>query len=76
MVKGAVSAESSGCSGHCSQEHLQLERLEAVPGVACHMCGCTQVGMPLVTSEKTGPTFQVTGGRVTQHSSFMRPLPS
>lgn len=37
MVKGAVSAESSGCGGHCSQEHLRLEekeRLESVPGVA------------------------------------------
>lgn len=26
MVKGAVSAESSGYGGHFSQEHLQLEQ--------------------------------------------------
>lgn len=68
MVNGAVSAESSGGGGHCSQEHLQLQRLEAVPGAAWHMCGCSQVGMPCDLRKDWS---HLPGNRGTGHSAFI-----
>lgn len=68
MVKGAVSVESSGGSGYCSQEHLQLRRLEAVPGGAWHMCGCTQVGM---SCDLRKGWSHLPGNQGTGHSAFI-----
>lgn len=68
MVNGAVSAESSGGGGHCSQEHLQLQRLEADPGAAWHMCGCSQVGMPCDLRKDWS---HLPGNRGTGHSAFI-----
>lgn len=68
MVNGAVSAESSGGGGHCSQEHLQLQRLEADPGAAWHIRGCTQVGMPCDLRKDWS---HLPGNPGTGHSAFI-----